>query len=149
MFLLSNRQLYYGIPFTHNDIQYPANWLELATPNERAAIGIKELPDQPSCYEQFQSGWTPEGHPIWLDHATAVSDWSNRTRATAKDILGLTDWRVIRAIEMGETADLALTTTRQKIRAVCKEKIRAIESTPGTFELAQYIDSALYSSWPS
>lgn len=32
-------------PFTVEDINYPANWLRLASPAERAAIGLVELPD--------------------------------------------------------------------------------------------------------
>ena len=43
MFTLNGNPLPLDIPFTHEDIQYPANWLRLATPEERAAIGIVDL----------------------------------------------------------------------------------------------------------
>ena len=43
MFTLDGINLPLDVPFTHNDIQYPANWLRLALPEERAAIGIVDL----------------------------------------------------------------------------------------------------------
>ena len=43
MFTLDGNNLPLDVPFTHNDIQYPANWLRLATPEERAAIGVVDL----------------------------------------------------------------------------------------------------------
>jgi hypothetical protein len=36
--------------FTHNEISYPSNWLRLASPQERAAIGITEV-DDPAVYD--------------------------------------------------------------------------------------------------
>ena len=43
MFTLDGNNLPLDVPFTHNDIQYPANWLRLASPEERAAIGVVDL----------------------------------------------------------------------------------------------------------
>lgn len=45
MFLLNGNPLAVDTPFTANDIQYPANWLRLSTAEEKAAIGITEVPD--------------------------------------------------------------------------------------------------------
>jgi hypothetical protein len=45
MFVLDGKPLSPDVAFTHDGIQYPANWLRLATPEERAAIGITEVPD--------------------------------------------------------------------------------------------------------
>ena len=41
MFILPNGQpISPDVPFTLDGISYPANWLRLATPEERVAIGI-------------------------------------------------------------------------------------------------------------
>lgn len=50
MFMLNNKPLALDTAFTHNEISYPANWLRLASPQERAAIGITEV-DDPAVYD--------------------------------------------------------------------------------------------------
>lgn len=45
MFMLNNNPLPVGRAFTANGIQYPANWLRLASAAEKAALGITEVAD--------------------------------------------------------------------------------------------------------
>jgi len=40
MFKIGTRTIQLDTPFTHNDIQYPANWIRLATEEDKAAIGL-------------------------------------------------------------------------------------------------------------
>jgi hypothetical protein len=40
MFKIGTRTIPLDTPFTHNDIQYPANWIRLATESEKSAIGL-------------------------------------------------------------------------------------------------------------
>lgn len=56
MFQLDNKPLALDVPFTHNEISYPANWLRLASPEERAAIGITEVADPSSYDDRFYWG---------------------------------------------------------------------------------------------
>lgn len=53
MFLLNGNPLAVDTPFTANDIQYPANWLRLSTAEEKAAIGITEVPDPVRADDRF------------------------------------------------------------------------------------------------
>ena len=53
MFLLNNQPLAVDTPFTANEIQYPANWLRLASAEEKAAIGITEVPDPVRADDRF------------------------------------------------------------------------------------------------
>ena len=39
-FKLGTRTIQLDTPFTHNDIQYPANWIRLATEEDKDAIGL-------------------------------------------------------------------------------------------------------------
>lgn len=46
MFLLNNKPLQPGVAFEHDGILYPANFLNLSSPEEKEAIGITEVTDQ-------------------------------------------------------------------------------------------------------
>lgn len=52
-FLLNGQPLAVDTPFTANDIQYPANWLRLATAEEKEAIGITEVADAVRADDRF------------------------------------------------------------------------------------------------
>ena len=44
MFILDGKPLSPDRPFSHDGINYPANWLRLSTLEEKEAIGITEVP---------------------------------------------------------------------------------------------------------
>jgi hypothetical protein len=144
MFLLNGVTLPIDACFTDlaTGIQYPANWLRLASPDERAAIGITEQPE-PAWYDQ-RFYWSPE---LPKDHLQLVEQWIGQTRATANTLLAPTDWIVIREADNGKAMDVAIKAERQGIRDAAGTKIAAINATATTAELAAYITSAAYSSW--
>lgn len=123
-------------------IQYPANWLRLASPEDRAAIGITEAQD-PIWYDQ-RFYWSPE---LPKDHQQLVEQWTAQTRTTANTLLAPTDWQVIRESDNGKLMDAATKVERQRIRDAAGTKVAAITATTTTEELAAYITSAAYSSW--
>jgi hypothetical protein len=51
MFLLNDKPISPDTAFTHEGIQYPRNWLRLASPAERAAIGITEVADEDMSFD--------------------------------------------------------------------------------------------------
>lgn len=53
MFLLNGQPLAVDTPFTANEIQYPANWLRLASAEEKSAIGITEVADAVRADDRF------------------------------------------------------------------------------------------------
>jgi hypothetical protein len=53
MFLLNGNPLAVDTAFTNDGIQYPANWLRLATEAEKSAIGITEVPDPVRADDRF------------------------------------------------------------------------------------------------
>jgi hypothetical protein len=144
MFLLNGQPLSPDAAFTDpaTGIQYPANWLRLASPEDRAAIGITEAPD-PIWYDQ-RFYWGPE---LPKEHDQLVEQWVGQTRATANTLLAPTDWMVIREADNGKPMDAAIKAERQGIREAAGTKIAAINATATTAELAAYITSAAYSSW--
>lgn len=149
MFVLDGRPLALDVPFEHDGISYPANWLRLASPEEREAIGITEEPD-PAPYDQrFYWGYDSQGALIPKDHAQLLEQWTQQTRATAGTILTPTDWMVIREMDNGTPVPDAYREWRQSVRGASEAKVAAITATTTTDELATYILSTPYTTWPS
>ena len=149
MFVLpSGQPISPDVPFTLNGISYPANFLRLATHEERAAIGITEVPDPPNWDQRFYWGYDDKGKLIPKDHAQLVEQWTNQTRATANSLLAPTDWIIIREADNGKPADPALKQWREDIRLATGQKNAAIAATVDTDELAAYITGADYPVWP-
>ena len=143
MFILDGKPLSPDNAFTHDGIQYPANWLRLATPEEREAIGITEVPDPPYYDQRFY--WGPD---LPKDHDQLVEQWTTQTRTTAGTLLTPTDWMVIRETDNGTVMDPGSKTLRENIRLATGTKVAAITATTTTDELAAYITGSEYPVWP-
>lgn len=139
MFLLDGQPLPLGQAFTHNGIQYPANWLNLSTLEEKEAIGITEVPDPPVYDQRFYWGYTASGTLIPKDHTELVPLWEENTRTTANTLLQPSDWYVVREMDNGTPTPSGLKEWRQEIRYACGEKLSAIDLTTNTDQLAEYI----------
>ena len=144
MFILDGRPLSPDVPFEHNGISYPANWLRLASPEEREAIGITEVPD-PAPYDQ-RFYWGPD---LPKDHTQLVEQWTQQTRHTANTLLQPTDWIIIREADNGKVADPVIKTWREQVRLAAGSKVYEIEHTVDTPALAAYITGVDYPAWPS
>jgi hypothetical protein len=149
MFLLNGKPLSPDVAFTHEGIQYPANFLRLSTLEEKEAIGITEVPDPPTWDQRFYWGYTEDGELIPKDHTQLVEQWVAQTRTTAGTLLAPTDWVIIREADNGKAADPALKQLREDIRLATGQKNAAIEATADTTELAAYITGTEYPVWPS
>jgi hypothetical protein len=145
MFILPDgRPISPDVPFELGDVSYPANWLRLATPEERDAIGITEVPD-PAPYDQ-RFYWGP-GLP--KDHTQLVEQWTAQTRTTAGTLLAPTDWMVVRKVDNGTEIPIDWQLWRETVRMAVGTKVTAIAATASTDELAAYITGADYPTWPS
>lgn len=144
MFILDGKPLSPDVAFTHDGIQYPANWLRLASPEERAAIGITEQPDPVPVDQRF---YWDTGIP--KDHTQLVEQWVAQTRTTAGTLLVPSDWLVIREQDNGTAVPTEWKDWRQAIRMATGDKVTAIEATTTTEELAAYITGADYPVWPA
>jgi hypothetical protein len=149
MFILDGKPLSPDVAFTTGGIQYPANFLRLSSPEERAAIGITEQADPPVWDQRFAWGYSEDGQLIWKDHAQLMEQWVAQTRTTAGTLLAPTDWMVIREADNGVLVPDEVKARRQDIRLASGEKNAAIEATTDTAELAAYITGTEYPVWPS
>lgn len=148
MFILDGRPLSPDAPFTHNGIQYPANWLRLSTLEEKEAIGIQEVPDPPSYDQRFYWGYDSEGNLIPKDHTQLVEQWGNQTRQTANSLLSPSDWMIVREVDNGIPVDPDWKTWRETVRLAAGSKVFEINATTTTDELAAYITGPDYPVWP-
>jgi len=148
VFVLDGRPLALDTPFEANGTLYPANWLRLASPSDREAIGITEVPDPPTWDQRFYWGYTSSGTLIPKDHGGLVSGWVDQTRQTANTLLFPTDWTIVRESDNGTPAPSGIKTWRQEIRNSCEGKVIQIRATTTTDELAVYITGSGYPMWP-
>jgi len=143
MYLLNNKPLAPDRAFTTEDgTQYPANWLRLSTPEQRAAIGITEAPDAPTYDQRFY--WGPNNPK---DHAQLVKQWTATIKQTAGTLLAPTDWYITRQAETGLQAPQSVLDSRSAIRALSNEKEAFLAATASTEELASYVTSPEFHAW--
>jgi hypothetical protein len=71
-----------GSPFSIDDTQYPANWLNLSTPEEKAALGIVDVVRATRPDDRYY--WVSESAPVYADGVVTV-DYV----ATPKDLASL------------------------------------------------------------
>ena len=134
MLLLDGKQLRPGRPFTHNGIQYPANWLRLTSWAEKEAIGITEVPDPAPVDTRFY--WDTD-IPKQLEDTTDVvsgitttglkTQWKAQQDQTAYTLLAPTDWYVVRKSETDEAIPVGITSFRGEVRTVCEGRKIAID----------------------
>lgn len=131
MFLLNGNTLPIGVPFKDAEgTQYPANWLNLSTAEEKAAIGITEVAD-PAIYDDrfYWDVNTPKS--IEQSKALLVS----QNKATAGSLLSQTDWKIIRAAETGVPASAQVLAERAAIRTASNDNETAINACTAVGDL--------------
>ena len=154
-FLINGQPLQVGRPFTDaNGVQYPSNWLRLASEDEKAAIGITwEADPAPVDYRFYWS----EGNPKRLNDENAVdengdavldadgnqvvnyglkTEWVRKQKEVAGTLLARSDWYVTRKAE-DSTAEIpaAIATYRASVRTISGTREGEINACTTTDEL--------------
>ena len=109
-FKLGTKTIQLDTPFTHNDIQYPANWIRLASEEDKSAIGLVWEADAVRADDRFY--WDGNiNNPKALEDVTETvegkeyttkglkSNFISQVKTTAGSILAQTDWMIIRKAE--------------------------------------------------
>jgi|TARA_R100000081_G_C4689379_1_gene101680 hypothetical protein len=152
-FKLDGNPLAVDVAFSHNDIQYPANWLRLSTAEEKAAIGITEVADAPTYDSRFYWG---DGTAKALDDEDAKDKDGNllknengnqvvtlgvksilkaQEKLTAGSLLAKYDWYVVRKAEKSTAIPTAITTYRDAVRTACDTREKEIDACSDTAAL--------------
>jgi hypothetical protein len=136
-----------GTAFEWDGIQYPANWCNLSTPEEKAAIGMVDVVY--GAYPNDQYYWVSQDAPVYqngvveINYTATPKDLlecqSNAVTAVqqqAYSILLPSDWRVVKGYETKSAIPTDWNTWRQEIRTQCDAQIIAITNCTTVAELA-------------
>ena len=152
-FKLNGNPLAVDVAFSHNDIQYPANWLRLSTAEEKTAIGITEVED-PKVYDsRFYWGdgtakalddvnaTDENGDPVLDENGDQVvtlgvkSILKAQEKVIAGGLLAKYDWYVVRKAEKSTAIPTAITTYRDGVRTACDTREKEIDACSDTAAL--------------
>ena len=143
-FLLDGNPLAVDVPFTYGDVHYPANWLRLSTADEKTALGITEVADDPVYDGRFYNG---DGSAKALADTTETVDGVEYTtlgvksvlkldeKATAGSLLARYDWYVVRKAEKSTAIPTAISTYRDGVRTACNTRETEIDACSDTAAL--------------
>ena len=152
-FLLNGKPLAVDVAFSHNDINYPANWLRLSSAQEKTALGITEVADAPTYDSRFY--WN-DGTAKAIDDVNEVDENNDpvldqngnqvvtlgvksvlkaQEKATAGSLLARYDWYVVRKAEKSTAIPSAITTYRDAVRTACDTREKEIDACSDTAAL--------------
>ena len=152
-FKLNGNPLVVDVAFTHNDIQYPANWLRLSTAEEKAAIGITEVEDpktyDPTFYWEDGTAKTLADTNVKDENGELVKDESGnqvislgvksvlkkKEKEMAGGLLAKYDWYIVRKAEKSTAIPSAITTYRDAVRKACDTREKEIDACSDTAAL--------------
>ena len=152
-FKLDGNPLAVDVAFSHNDINYPANWLRLSTADEKAAIGITEVADSPTYDSRFYWGngtaktltdtneVDENGDPVLDFNGDQVvtlgvkSVLKAQEKTTAGSLLAKYDWYVVRKAEKSTAIPTAISTYRDGVRTACNTRETEIDACADTAAL--------------
>ena len=152
-FLLDGNPLAVDVPFTYGDVHYPANWLRLSTADEKTALGITEVADDPVYDSRFYWGdgtaktltdtneVDENGDPVLDENGDQVvtlgvkSVLKAQEKATAGTLLAPYDWYVVRKAEKSTAIPTAITTYRDGVRTACNTRETEIDACADTAAL--------------
>lgn len=131
----NNQYIYETVPFEINGVQYPANWLNLSSPEEKLAIGITEVTTTNSSedsryYEVIQH--LENGVITYENIPKDLTELKEKIilqiNSEAYDLLKLTDWYVIRLMETFEPIPTDWLNWRKSIRETASNEINVINN---------------------
>ena len=136
-----------GTPFEWDGVQYPANWCNLSTPEEKAAIGMVDVVY--GAYPNDTYYWVSQDTPVYngtvveINYTATPKDLTelkanqvSATNAAAYSILLPSDWMVVKAYETGGTVAETWNTWRAGIRAQAQHQVGLIDACTTVDELA-------------
>ena len=147
-----------GTPFTLDGVQYPANWCNLSTPEEKAAIGMVDVVYGPQPNDQYY--WVTQDAPVYnaqtnqvdVNYTATPKDLTsvkgnaiNQINNTAYTTLLPTDWMVVKSVETSTPINHAWNTWRQSIRTTASAAVSSVEGATNVDEVAAVMANI---TWP-
>ena len=146
MLKLDGKTLVYDKAFSHNNINYPRNWLRLTSLEEKQAIGITEVAD-PVTTSYNQKFYWGVNNPKDIDQLKVV--WIAHQKKNAAALLSPTDWLVTRYAEATTVIPTKTKEYRAAVRTVCGEREAQITDCVDTDTLCVLITGDSLKAWPT
>jgi len=159
MFILNGKPLALDRAFTTPDgTQYPANWLRLASPSQREAVGIIEQTDSPVWDQRYFWGYDSDGNliPKQLEDEVVTPEEGEpytqtglktlhiqQTKEIANTLLAPTDWYIVRKFERNIDVPIGIVSYRAAVIEVSEERETLIELTTSVEELKGLYESSV------
>jgi len=131
MYVLGTKKLTLGQAFEFNGIQYPADWLQKTSLEEKQAIGIVEEPDPEYFDDRYY--WNVN---VPKDLNVLKTNLIANIKSSAATLLQDTDWKIIRSSETNIRVDLPTLNRRADIRTKSNEFEDSINTCTSVEELA-------------
>ena len=149
MFVLDGKPLALDRAFEHNGIKYPSQWLRLASPEDRAALGIIEQAPELVYDQRFYWGYDENNSLIPKDLDQLKEQWTAEQKRTANTLLAPTDWLLVRRAETGAAVPSEMLNYRDSVRSVCNLREAQIEATETVEELKEVLYGEEAIAWPT
>jgi hypothetical protein len=145
-----------GQAFTINEVQYPNNWLNLSTPEEKLAIGLEEViaTNQPANDQYYWVSSTLDKATLTYtntpkDLTTVKSNAFNQINTTAYSLLFPSDWMVVKSVETSTPINPDWNTYRANVRATADQNRTAVTSAVDVNAVANIMGSITWPKSPS
>lgn len=157
MFYCTQNQQYIqeGTAFEVNGVQYPANWLNLSSPEQKAELGLEEVvaTNSPANDTYYWVSQTLNGPTLTYtntpkDLTQVKSTAINQVNSTAYSILLPTDWMVVKAVETSTTVAPSWNSWRQSIRTTATSTVSSIEGATDVDGVATIMGSIVWAKDP-
>ena len=143
-------------PFTIDGVQYPANWLNLSTPEEKFALGLEEVvaTNSPANDQYYWVSTELNGASLTYVNTpkdlTSVKDSAfNQVNSTAYSILLPSDWMVVKSIETSTKINADWNTYRVNVRSVADATKTAITGAADVDAVATIMGSIVWPTAPA
>jgi hypothetical protein len=144
MFLLNGNRLQEGTGFTDKDgNQYPSNWLNLSTEEEKLEIGITWVADVVRADDRFYWDGNLDNPK---DLAQLQSQFVSQIKNTAGTMLAQSDWYVIRKLERSVDIPKEVATNRATIITESNRLEDAITKSKTVEELINVLNNQKWSN---
>lgn len=135
-----------GTSFTLDDLQYPQNWCNLSTPEEKAAIGMVDVIKSPRPDDRFYV----VSERVTVANGVAVMQYDAQPKdlvplklgavraltAAVYSLLAPSDWMVVKAFETNTAIAQNWSAWRAQIRALTNAQRLQIDACASVEQLA-------------
>ena len=146
-----------GSEFTYEDVTYPSNWIQLATPEELTQLGIVDVVYGAALSDQYY--WVSADAPVYNEQTNQVdinftctpkelsSVQSTATRqlnSKAYSTLLPSDWMVVQQIENGTQVPAEWNAWRQSVRNTTKIAVDAVAAATTVDEVQTAVNNCVF-----